>query len=160
MDGHGLLSNARSPRLYHQRRVLLPTSKVEQYLRVLLNTSRVEQYQRVLLNTSKAEQYLLNMTLDLSPTPTITDRWTNFVQVLHLFAWFTVQHSGTEQNRREESTCLPRGQQVHVTTTRGKFLSRRPPVSPSSYYHHLRPLGGDGIFLLLGIFLASIKILV
>ena len=145
MDGHGLLSNARSPRLYHQRRVLLPTSKVEQYLRVLLNTS-------------KAEQYLLNVTLDHSPTPTITDRWTNFVQVLHLFAWSTVQHSGTEQNRREESTCLPRGQQVHETATRGKFLSRRPPVSPSSYYHHLRPLGGD--LFTLGIFLASIKIVV
>ena len=48
-----------------------------------------------------------------------------------------------EQNRTEESTCLPRGQQVHGTTTRGKFLSRRPPVSPSSYYHHLRPLGWD-----------------
>ena len=147
MDGQGLLSNVRSPRLYHQRRVLLPTSKVEQYLRVLLNTS-------------KAEQYLLNMTPDRSPTPTIINRRTNFVQVLHLFAWSTVQHSGTEQNRREESTCLPRGQQVHETATRGKFLSRRPPVSPSSYYHHLRPLGWDGIFLLWGFFLALIKIVV
>ena len=115
-----------------------------------ISSSRIEQYLCVLLNTSKAEQYLLNVTLDHSPTPTITDRWTNFVQVLHLFAWSTVQHSGTEQNRREESTCLPRGQQVHETATRGKFLSRRPPVSPSSYYHHLRPLGWD--LFTLGIF--------
>ena len=160
MDGHGLLSNVRSPRLYHQRRVLLNTSKVEQYLRVLLNTSRIEQYLCVLLNTSKAEQYLLNVTLDHSPTPTITDRWTNFVQVLHLFAWSKVQHSGTEENRREESTCLPRGQQVHGTQCfQGQIPKSSAPriaivlLSPS-------PALGMGSFYFWGFFLASIKIVV
>ena len=99
------------------------------------------------------------MTPDRSPTPTIIDRWTNFVQVLHLFAWSKVQHSRTEENRREESTCLPRGQQVHGTQCyQGQIPKSSAPriaivlLSPS-------PAPGMGSFYF-GDFLASIKIMV
>ena len=70
-------------------------------------------------------------------------------------------HSRAQWNRREENRAPAYhegSRSTGLSATRGKFLSRRPPVSPSSYYHHLRPLGGD--LFTLGIFLALIKIVV